>query len=109
MLTLLQFVARRRLEANGAQLAGLFVGNSIRPTAQPTTARRLEAFQEVYLTGLQERPRQHGHLTPLLAVPLRVLALEISFWASTRLDAEFPKLPWEWANHAFGRTSQRGM
>jgi hypothetical protein len=75
MLALLEFIARRRLEANGAQLAGLFVANSIRPTARPTAACRLEAFQEAFLPGLQERPRQHAHLTPLLAVPLRVLAL----------------------------------
>jgi hypothetical protein len=95
MSALLEFVARRRLEANSAQLAGLLVGNSIRLTAQPTAICRLEAFQEIYLTGLQAHPRQHGHPTSLLAAPLRGLALKISFWASTRLAAEFPKLPWE--------------
>jgi hypothetical protein len=58
MLTLLEFVVRRRSQANGAQLAGLFVGDSIRLTLQPTATHRLEAFQEVSLTGLQERPRQ---------------------------------------------------
>ncbi len=50
VLTLLEFVGRRQLAADGAQLAGLYAGNPKRDTARPTAERLLEAFQEVTLT-----------------------------------------------------------
>ncbi len=45
VLTLLEFVVRRNLAAEGVKLAGLYAGNPKRATAQPTTERPLEAFR----------------------------------------------------------------
>jgi transposase len=50
VLTLLEFVGRRRLTAEGTKLAGLSAGNAKRETACPTAERLLEAFQEITLT-----------------------------------------------------------
>ena len=43
VLTLLEFVGRRQLAAEGAKLAGLYAGNPQRETARPTAERLLEA------------------------------------------------------------------
>src|SRR2546426_5739877 len=53
VLTLLEFVVRRQLKAEGATLAGLYAGNTKRETARPTEERLLEAFQEVTLTVVE--------------------------------------------------------
>jgi transposase len=50
VLTLLEFVGRRRLTAAGTTLAGLYAGNAQRETARPTAERLLETFQEITLT-----------------------------------------------------------
>jgi hypothetical protein len=50
VLTLLGFVGRRQLATEGAQLAGLYAGNTKRDTARPTAERLLEAFREITLT-----------------------------------------------------------
>ena len=50
LITLLEFVGRRQLAADGATLAGLYTGHPQRETARPTVERPLEAFQEVTLT-----------------------------------------------------------
>src|SRR5467141_2724775 len=50
VLTLLEFVARRQLAADGAKLAGLYAGNPRRETARPTAERLLEAFEGITLT-----------------------------------------------------------
>jgi len=46
VLTLLEFVVRRRLAAEGSQLAGLYAGNPKRATARPTAELLLKAFKE---------------------------------------------------------------
>ena len=53
VLTLLEFVGRRQLAAEGAQLAGLYAGNPKRETARPTAERLLEAFQDITLTVIE--------------------------------------------------------
>ncbi len=53
VLTLVEFVIRRQLAAEGATLSGLYAGNSKRKTARPTAERLLEAFQEVTLTVIE--------------------------------------------------------
>ena len=50
VLTLLEFVGRRRLTAEGTTLAGLYAGNAKRDTARPTAERLLETFPEITLT-----------------------------------------------------------
>jgi hypothetical protein len=46
VLTLMEFVVRRQLAAEGAKLAGVYAGNPKRETDQPTAERLLEAFHD---------------------------------------------------------------
>ena len=94
VLTLLEFVVRRRLAAEGAKLAGLYAGNPKRATAKPTAERLLEAFQEITLTVIQETHQTHRHLTPLSELQQHILAL-VGFPPDiyTRLSTESPKPP----------------
>ena len=75
VLTLLEFVGRRQLAAEGTKLAGLYVGNPQRETDRPTAERLLEAFEDITLTlvkGLQQTDRYVTALSPL---QLRILEL----------------------------------
>jgi transposase len=74
-LTLLEFVVRRELQAEGSQLAGLYVGNAKRQTARPTAERLLEAFQEITVTIIRTPDRTIGHVTALNPVQQRILEL----------------------------------
>ena len=68
MLTLLEFVGRRQLAAEGTRLAGLDAGNPRRETARPTAERLLEAFEDMTLTivkGSQQTARYGTALSPL--------------------------------------------
>jgi transposase len=75
VLTLLEFVGRRQLAAEGATLAGLYAGNPRRETVRPTAERLLEAFRDITLT-IMEGPRQTDrHLTALSPLQQRILGL----------------------------------
>lgn len=94
VLTLLEFVVRRNLAAEGVKLAGLYAGNPKRATARPTAERLLEAFQEITLTVIQEPQRTDRHLTPLSEVQQRILALlGFSTEIYARLCADSAKPP----------------
>src|SRR5262245_8783594 len=58
VLTLLEFVVRRRLAAAHTGLAGLYAGNPKRTTAHPTVERLLESFQELTSTIIQAGRRR---------------------------------------------------
>jgi transposase len=75
VLTLVEFVVRRRLAQEGASLAGLYAGNPKRATTQPTTERLLEAFRDITLTIVVEPHQTRRHVTALSALQQRVLAL----------------------------------
>jgi transposase len=75
VLTLVEFVVRRQLTAEGATLAGLYAGNAKRETARPTAERLLEAFQEVTLTGVEGVHQVYRHLTALSPLQARILEL----------------------------------
>ena len=75
VLTLVEFVVRRRLEQNGAALAGLYAGNATRTTTRPTAERLLEAFGNLTLTIVQLPGQVIRHLTPLSALQQQLLAL----------------------------------
>jgi transposase len=75
VLTLLEFVVRRRLAADGGVVAGVYTGQPTRATAQPTAERLLATFQEVTLTIIHEDRDTRWHLTPLSPVQQRILAL----------------------------------
>jgi hypothetical protein len=75
VLTLMEFVVRRRLAAEGATLAGLYAGNAKRETARPTAERLLEAFQEVTLMVVEGGHQVYRHLTALSPLQERILEL----------------------------------
>lgn len=75
VLTLLEFVVRRRLEQQDLHLVGLYAGNPQRATARPTAERILEAFQGITLTIIQEPHQIRRHLTPLSKLQQRILDL----------------------------------
>ena len=68
VLTLLEFGARRHLQAAGETVAGLYPGNPKRATARPTTELMLRAFEGLTLTRLETGGHVQLHLTPLIAV-----------------------------------------
>ena len=80
VLTLVEFVVRRQLAAEGATLAGLYAGNTKRETARPTAERLLEAFQEVTLTVVEGIHQAYRHLTTLS--PLQERSLELLGFSS---------------------------
>jgi transposase len=75
VLTLVEFVVRRQLTAEGATLAGLYAGNAKRETARPTAEQLLEAFQEVTLTVVEGGHPVYRHLTALSPLQERILEL----------------------------------
>jgi transposase len=75
VLTLLEFVVRRQLAAQGQTLGGLYAGNPKRATDRPTAERLLEAFQEVTLTVMEGEQQMYRHLTALSPLQERILEL----------------------------------
>jgi transposase len=75
VLTLLEFLVRRRLAQEENELAGLYAGNPKRTTARPTAERILEAFKDLTLTLIHEPHRSLRHLTPLSDLQQRILGL----------------------------------
>lgn len=75
VLCLLEGVVRQRLRERSEELAGLFVGNPKRRTAQPTAERLLEAFREVTLTVVSAPGFVQRHVTPLSPLQQQILAL----------------------------------
>ena len=75
VLTLLQFVGRRQLAAEGATLAGLYAGNPRRKTVRPTAERLLEAFRDITLTIMEGPQQTDRHLTALSPLQQRILGI----------------------------------
>jgi transposase len=94
VLTLLEFVVRRRLATEESVLAGLYAGNPKRATAHPTAERLLESFEGLTLTIIREGQCRRYHLTPLSTLQQRILALlDFPIDIYTRLCADFHKPP----------------
>ena len=74
-LTLVEFVVRRQLTAEGAKLAGVYAGQPTRATARPSAERLLATFRDVTLTIVGLPGRVVWHLTPLTAAQQRILEL----------------------------------
>ena len=75
VLTLAEHVVREGLQAAGETLRGLYAGNPKRETARPTTERLLKAFRGITLTVVQLPHQTIRHVTPLLELQQRILAL----------------------------------
>lgn len=75
LLTLIEFVVRRTLKREQAELVGLHKENPKKATATPTTERLLQAFSNITLTIVQLPDRLVRHVTPLTPLQVRILEL----------------------------------
>ena len=75
LLTLIEFVVRRALKCEQAELVGLHKENPKKATATPTTERLLRAFSNITLTIVQLPDRVMRHVTPLTPLQGRILEL----------------------------------
>jgi transposase len=75
VVTILEGVVRSALAESRQEIEGLFAGNPKRRTAQPTTERMLEAFNEITLTIVSGPGFVQRHLPPLSALQQQILAL----------------------------------
>ena len=75
VLTLLEFIGRRQLAAEGTKLAGLYAGNPQRTTDRPTAERLLEAFEDITLTIIKGSQQTARYVTALSPLQQRILEL----------------------------------
>jgi transposase len=88
VLTLLEFVVRRRLAQAHTALTGLYTDSPKHATTRPTAERLLEAFQGITLTIIHLGDQVHRHVTPLSDLQRRILGLlDLSTEIYTRLSA----------------------
>ena len=88
VLTLLEFVVRRRLAQAHTALTGLYTDSPKHATKRPTAERLLEAFKRITLTIIHLGDQVHRHATPLSDLQRRILGLlGLSTDVYTRLSA----------------------
>lgn len=75
VLTLVEFVVRRRLSKEQNGVAGLYDGNPKRTTMRPTTERIFAAFQNLTLYCHHFENKVVDQLTPLSALQKQLLIL----------------------------------
>ena len=75
LLTLIEFVVRRKLKQNQEKLAGLIENNPNKGIDNPTTERLLKTFDKVTLTIVHLPDQTIRHITPLTFVQTRILEL----------------------------------
>jgi transposase len=75
LLTLLEFVVRRKLKHNQEKLAGLIENNPKKEIDNPTTERLLKAFDNLTLTIVHLPDQTFRHITPLTPLQTRILEL----------------------------------
>lgn len=93
VLTLLEFIGRRQLAAEGTKLAGLYAGNPQRTTDRPTAERLLEAFEDITLTiikGAQQTARYVTALSPLQQRILELLGFSAVLYTRLCTDSAEP-------------------
>lgn len=75
LLTIIEFVVRRHLIAQGNSLAELYPGNPKKLTAQPTAERLLRAFSNLTLTIIEVRGERFGYVPPLNSLQQEIISL----------------------------------
>jgi transposase len=75
VLTLIEHVARKKLQQTGEKLSGLYAGNPKRATERPTTEALLRAFEGIFLSFVQIDGRSYRHITPLSELQRKILDL----------------------------------
>ena len=93
LLTLIEFVVRRKLKQNQEKLAGLIENNPHKGIDNPTTERLLKTFDKVTLTIVHLPDQTIRHITPLTSVQMRILELlGLSTTVYTRLAEKLRKV-----------------
>ncbi len=86
LLTLIEFVVRRKLKQNQEKLAGLIENNPKKGIDNPTTERMLKQFDEITLIIVHLQGQLIRHVTPLSPLQARILELlGLSLDSYTRL------------------------
>ena len=75
LLTLIEFVVRRKLKQNREKLTGLIENNPKKGIDNPTTERLLKEFDEITLTIVHLPDQIIRHVTPLTDLQTRILEL----------------------------------
>jgi transposase len=73
LITLMQFVVRRHLNATGSTLSGLYPDNPRKQTATPTFERLLKAFGNWTVTIIQINGQRLIHAPPLSSTQMQIL------------------------------------
>jgi transposase len=73
LLTVVEFVARRNLRAEGATLSGLYAGAPKKATARPTAERLLAVFEGITVYTVRIGQRLHRQLSQLTALHKGIL------------------------------------
>ena len=93
LLTVTEYVVRRSLQHEKANLVGLYPGNPTRATDRPTTERLLGAFKDItlYIIAMPEQfTRQVSPLTPLQNRILQLLTFTDSIYTDLVLPRPNP-------------------
>lgn len=75
VLTLIEFVVRKQLAAEGVALQGIYAGNRKRKTKTPRTETLLNVFKGIILTIIHDGDKEWVHLNPLKPTQKRILHL----------------------------------
>lgn len=75
VLTLIEFVVRRRLQQNHLQLSGLYSDKPKFAIARPSAKRLLQAFDNLTLTVFEVDHQLYGHVSPLNQLQQQILSL----------------------------------
>jgi len=75
LLTLIEFVGHRQLSQTQDTLRGLYRENPQKPTARPSTERRLKAFDQITLTIIEGDGKSYRQLPPFTPVQEKIIQL----------------------------------
>lgn len=75
VLTLIEFVVRRRLQQNQQQLSGLYPDKPKFVTVRPSAEYLLKAFCNLTLTVFEVDDQVYGHVSPLNELQQHILFL----------------------------------
>ena len=93
VVTVIEHVARNKLQQTGEKLSGLYAGNPKRATERPTTAALLRAFEGIVLSFVQRDGRSYRHITPLSELQRKILDLldiPVSIYSSLAVNSVNP-------------------
>src|SRR3954447_19460440 len=94
VLSVLEWVVRKKLQASEETLKGLYAGQPGRLASRPGAELLLKAFKGISLAVVEVSGRRSAHLTPLTALQQKLLDLwELPADLYLRLTLHFPEPP----------------